>query len=210
MSIDGATKETYEKLQVGSNFERVIANVKNMVLLKKKMKSNFPEICFHFIVTKENFYEMPLFIKLVYSIDPDPKIINLVQFTKIIPFKENSALAPQVDEKVVNEALNLAKEFGNFRVDSFRMGKVEKKRICECLDWTVPFITVDGSVYPCCAYTEGNMREIMHKYAMGNVFKEDFKKIWSSDKFGDFKKMIHENKVPIECKIRNCPAYNVE
>lgn len=210
MSIDGASKGIYEKLQVGSNFERVIANVKNMFLLKKKMKSTFPEICFHFIVTKDNLYEMPSFIRLVHSINPDPKLINLVQFTKLIPFKENLELAPKFDENILAETLKVAKELGNFRVDSFRMGKEEKKDICECLDWTVPFITVDGTVYPCCAYTEGNMRGVMHKYAMGNVFEQKFKEIWYSKKFKDFRHAIHLNKVPFECKLRNCPAYKVD
>lgn len=210
MSIDGAIKHTYEKLQAGSNFERVIANVKNMIRLKKEMRSNFPEIGFHFIVTRDNFHEMPALIKLIHSINPDPRQINLVQFTKLIPFKENEALIPQVDEKVIDETARAAKEFGNFRISTFRLGKEEKKKICECLDWTVPFITVDGTVYPCCAYTEGNMRRIMHKYAMGNVFDQDFKDIWYSKKFKDFRRMIHLNQVPVECKIRNCPAYEID
>jgi len=210
MSIDGATKETYENLQVGSDFNRVIQNLKNMLRLRYQLHSNFPEICFHYIVTQQNFQEMPRFIELVHSINPDPKMINLVQFTKLIPFKENKFLAPKVSDDVIDETLSLAAKFGNFRIDTFRMGEEEKKQICECLDWTVPFITVDGTVYPCCAYTEGNMRQIMHKYGMGNVLEEDFKQIWYSDKFRNFRKTIHENKVPPECKIRNCPAYKVD
>lgn len=210
MSLDGATKETYEKLQVGSNFETVIAHVKNLLRLKKEMRSNFPEICFHFIVTRDNFHEMPAFIKLIHSINPDPKQINLVQFTKLIPFKQNVMLAPNIDEKVIEETVEIAREFGNFRLSIYRMGKEEKKKICECLDWTVPFITVDGTVYPCCGYTEGNMREIMHKYAMGNVFKQDFREIWYSKKYKDFRRMIHLNKIPVECKIRNCPGYKTD
>jgi len=207
MSLDGATKDTYEKQQVGSNFDRVIANVKNLVRLKKEMKSNFPEICFHFIVTKINFHEMPEFVRLIHSINSDPNQINLIQFTKLIPFKENLDLSPQVDEKILDETLQTAMKLKNFRISIYRMEKEEKKDICGCLDWTVPFITVDGNVYPCCGYTEGNMRKIMHKYAMGNVFKQDFKEIWYSKKFTEFRRMIHYNKVPIECKIRDCPAF---
>ncbi|MCK5628450.1 radical SAM protein, partial [Candidatus Bathyarchaeota archaeon] len=40
-SIDAATKETYEKIRVGSNFERVINNVTNIFQLKKKKKVSY-------------------------------------------------------------------------------------------------------------------------------------------------------------------------
>lgn len=210
VSIDGASKETYEKLQAGSNFERVLQNVGRMMALKKEKKSRFPEVGFHFIVTEDNYREMPDFIRMVHSLNPDPAVLNLVQFTKLIPFRENAYLTPHVAPEVFEETARLAKEFGNFRIDTFRMGSGEKKDICECLDWTVPFITVDGAVYPCCAFTEGNMRQIMHRYAFGNVFEDDFKNIWHSSKFKEFRKMIHENKVPRECKIRNCPAYKID
>ena len=45
-SIEGATKETYEKIRVGANYDKVIDNIKRFIQLKKEMKSPIPEICF--------------------------------------------------------------------------------------------------------------------------------------------------------------------
>ncbi len=147
---------------------------------------------------------------MVHSINHDPKIINLVQFTKLIPFKENEYLRPNVDQAVIDETLVKAKEYGNFRIDSYRMDEQERSSICECLEWEVPFITADGIIYPCCAFTEGNMREIMHKYAFGNIFETSFKEIWNSNEFREFANKMHRGEVPARCKIRDCPSYTVK
>ena len=207
MSIDGATKQTYEKQQLGSNFETIVKNVKQLTHLKKEMKSRFPELAFHFIVNKENVHEMPMVIDLIHDMTKQGKnILNVVQFTKMIPFKENKHLSiDKVPESIINETIKRAKGYNNFRL-SF-CNSDEKLPISECTAWTVPFITVEGDYYPCCAFTEGNVRNGIRKYLFGNLFKQSFKEIWSSK---EMKKLIwdmHNNKVPPVCAFRDCPMY---
>ena len=42
VSIDGATKETYERIRVGANFEKVIANVKRFSEMKRQRAAALP------------------------------------------------------------------------------------------------------------------------------------------------------------------------
>ena len=42
ISIDAATKETYEVIRVGSDFNRVVNNIKHFLEMKKERKLIFP------------------------------------------------------------------------------------------------------------------------------------------------------------------------
>ena len=206
MSIDGATKKTYEKQQAGSNFGLVVANVKRLIKLKKEIKSKFPELAFHFIVTEGNVNEMPDVIDLIYDLTKEGKgILNVVQFTKLIPFKENQYLKPYIPQKIIDETLRRANNYGNFRLSFCNIGK--KLPIEECTAWTVPFITVEGDYYPCCAFTEGNVRGKIRKYLFGNLFRQSFRDIWSSKEMKKLIWDIHKGKVPAVCGFRDCPMY---
>ena len=207
MSIDGATKKTYEKVQSGSNFEIAIKNAKRLIRLKKEMKSRFPELAFHFIITRDNVNEMPMVIDLIHDITKEGKnILNLIQFTKLIPFKENEFLRPHpIPKKIINETIRRAKKHGNFRLSFCNIGK--KLPIEECTAWTVPFITVNGEYYQCCAFTEGNVRDKIRKFLIGNLFKQHFKDIWYSKEMRKFIRDIHNKKIPPVCTFRDCPMF---
>jgi len=45
-SFDGYKKETYEKIRVGANFEKTLNNIKNFLLIKKKLKKKSPYTVF--------------------------------------------------------------------------------------------------------------------------------------------------------------------
>lgn len=61
-SIDGATKETYEKIRVGANFEKLIANLEKTLEFKKKYFKDL-NISANYVISKDNINEVPLFIK---------------------------------------------------------------------------------------------------------------------------------------------------
>jgi pyrroloquinoline quinone biosynthesis protein E len=65
-SFDGATKKTYEKIRVGSNFERVVGNIKKAVKLKKDTT-----ICMSIVVLKENINELKEFVDLAKGLGVD-------------------------------------------------------------------------------------------------------------------------------------------
>ena len=210
ISFDGATKETYEKSIVGSNFDKVLENIRMLVRLRNEMKSPFPEIHFQPIITKYNFHEMPKFIELIYELTKDAnQPTTEINFIKLIPFKENEWLAPEITEDVLRATEEAARKHKNLVVTSIRMSEEEHKPYIEdCVSWTVPFITVDGKVYACCAVTEGNFRAEARQHALGDLTKEDFRDIWKSQKFKGFVRAIHDGKDPwLCCGPRECPLF---
>jgi radical SAM protein with 4Fe4S-binding SPASM domain len=209
MSIDGATKETYERLMVGSNFERVINSARNLVRLKREIGSAFPELHFQPIITKYNVHEMPKLVELAHSIIGQDQPFCKVQFIQLIPFRENEYLMPEITDEILEATRDRAKELGNLKVEFVHMRKGAKRLINQCVAWTVPFITVDGTVYPCCTLTEGNIRHLVKEYALGNIFQKHYREIWYSQEFKNFRQMVHQGEAPLLCnKFRNCTLFD--
>ncbi len=211
MSIDGVTPEVVEKLQRGSNFNKVVGNARKLMEEKKKKKSRFPELGFTVVVTKDNVHQLADFIGLFESIVSDVQDVVFVQFIRLIPFEENEFLMPTYESLRKNRLL--ATEAAQKSPVKFRLNfehfdyLIEENKLpieC-CTAWIVPFLTVDGVVYPCCALTEGNMRSLVDPHAFGNVFEKDFKDIYNSSKFVKFREMLNNKQVPPLCHLyRDC------
>ena len=54
VGIDASTAETYSKLRVGGNFERTVANVNNLLDLKRKIGVSKPEVFVQYVITEDN------------------------------------------------------------------------------------------------------------------------------------------------------------
>jgi radical SAM protein with 4Fe4S-binding SPASM domain len=67
-SIDGCTKEVYEKIRLGGNFETVVDNIKKMQELKRAAGKNKPVIQIQMCLTKLNKHQAKDFTKFGKSI----------------------------------------------------------------------------------------------------------------------------------------------
>lgn len=72
VSIDGATKQTYESLRVGGKFEKVIENLKFLKEIK-----NF-DVHLHFVVQQKNYHEIEEIIELGLRYDVDKIHLNRI------------------------------------------------------------------------------------------------------------------------------------
>lgn len=78
ISVDAATKETYNKLRVGGNFDILLNNIKFLAELKKKKEL---KLVAAFVVQKENYREMPAFVQLMKNHDFDE-----VYFSRLVDY----------------------------------------------------------------------------------------------------------------------------
>jgi len=65
VSTYGASKKSFEKVCVGSDYELIEKNIKRFVELKKQMKKRFPILNFHYIITSESKDEILDFLDFV-------------------------------------------------------------------------------------------------------------------------------------------------
>lgn len=205
ISMDGATKETYEKIKVGCSFDRAVNNIRRFLELKKELGSPIPTLCFRFIVNKLNVHEMPKFVELIHSFG-DLGDDYSVQFAGVLKFKEIEHLyIERIPEDILNETVLRAKELG-IRV-SFSHS-TDSESISNCVAWAEPYIMIGGYVLPCCAILMSNKRDFLRKYAFGNLNEKSFKEIWNSERYKKFRKMVPRRggEVPILCA--GCRAYD--
>lgn len=206
ISLDAATKEIYEKIRVGSNFDLVVTNLKDFFRLKKEMKAHFPEIAFHFIVNKFNINEISQYLDLVRSITKGEN--EDVQVTRMLHnFKEVKDLFTEISTEMIKKINEKAKKM-NIKLSWSADVPQCKPPINECTEWIMPFIFVSGHVISCCAGNEAGQRNFQKETALGNVFETPFKEIWLGEKYKNLRRMLYQGKIPPSCK--NCCLYKAK
>jgi radical SAM protein with 4Fe4S-binding SPASM domain len=68
VSIDGATKPTYERIRRGASFDKLIANIQALNRAKGRLGSPCPVISFGFVMMRSNIEELPLLIQLAHDL----------------------------------------------------------------------------------------------------------------------------------------------
>jgi molybdenum cofactor biosynthesis enzyme MoaA len=75
LSIDGATKTTYELLRRGGSYEKIIENLESAKQLKQRYGFKF---ILHFVVQAENYQEMPAIVALAEKYGADRIWLNKI------------------------------------------------------------------------------------------------------------------------------------
>ncbi|MEE9543849.1 MAG: radical SAM protein [Thermodesulfobacteriota bacterium] len=210
LSIDGATKETYEKIKVGCDFDKVIDNLRYFVEKKRQLGQYKPDLNMRYVVIKENVHEIPMFIDLINSImDRKDMDVGTINFTGLLYFEEiKQWYVDSYPEEIVNE---IRKRVDNGVFFRFVNCSDETNPPPEdCYYWMEPYIMMGGYVMPCCSVMMSNQRPFLKKYAYGNVFEQDFKDIWNSERYKTFRKTITDPNAPIPALCAGCRGFNTK
>jgi radical SAM protein with 4Fe4S-binding SPASM domain len=110
-SIDGATRETYNSVRTGADFDEVLDNITRFSQARMAMPvDERPGMNFNFIMMKRTVSEGPRFVKLVKSLGGDHIVFNhLVAF----------------HPSLKNESLMEHREFANEHMDATRQAAAE-------------------------------------------------------------------------------------
>ncbi|MBL7057367.1 radical SAM protein [Candidatus Woesearchaeota archaeon] len=203
ISIDSHKKETYEQIRKGSDYEKVIANIKYLTYLIKKTNSKL-ELTLVIVIMNHNLKELPDYIKFFGSIGVENIKAQRVHIMDEYPEKKKKFVVKnkELSKKMHIKAIEEAKKNGvNLTFTTFYTEE-KKEKGCNW-PWLGPFIDVNGEVMPCCVI---NTPDIL---SFGNIFKEDFSKIWNNKKYQDFRKELRSKKKPALCKKMKCPYYTI-
>ena len=210
ISIDAATAETYQKIRVGCNFNRVVENVRKFIHLKREHKAVVPEISFRFIIMTHNVHEVPKFLDLVHSFGTmkDFGKGSRIDFVGNLEYPEVKNFSVyELPDDIIKETLEKAKNYG-FNV--FLSHTEPKKNPCieQCYAWLEPYVMMDGYVVSCCNTLMSNKRAFLKKHAFGHLKENSFTKIWNSERYRKFRETVNkkDRQVPIICT--GCRAYN--
>jgi MoaA/NifB/PqqE/SkfB family radical SAM enzyme len=201
LSLDGATKTTYEQLRAGANFDKVIANTRRLVQLKRELGKRHPEVKINTVVCLTNYRELPAIVELAHDIG-----IGMVQFVNIITFDSTTGLDTEsirVDvRRVFSGTVQRARQLGvRVKIELF-----DKLPVQECsFPWTRNFVTHDGYVHPCCYTTQTGDRTAQNRRSFGNLLERPFEELWNGAVYPDFRRKMLNGILPRACE--HCPKY---
>ncbi len=190
VSIDGATKETYEKIRIGANFYRTLSNLKELSV--NKTSDLFLDI--NYVINKENYFEVKDFS---YLVGPFVDAINY-KFIHISTPETSKLKLSDEEIKSTYELLNNIYTPSRIKIN---IGKPSKPYIhnMPCYNlWFGCYISPSGLVFPCCNFYE-------EKDSLGNLKTQSMKEIWNSDKYNTLRKKFKGHK-PTLCEY--CPGDN--
>lgn len=103
VSIDAATKETYEKIRRGGDFSKLKSNMEYAAMLRKSGQLSY--LRFNFVVQRENYKEIPAFILWGESLGVDEifftKILNWGTYSdkefETVSMMEKDGITPKVE-----------------------------------------------------------------------------------------------------------------
>ena len=211
ISLDAGTKETYERLKIGCNFDDVKRNIKKLISEKKRRKSPIPEMMFTFIAMKRNVHEIPDYVDLIANLGTRKGFGagSRVGVVRLLAFKQ--ILHLQIDDiptEIIDEAQRRAKRhnlFINFTGTNVREDLPEPT--C-CMAWMEPYIFMGGYISQCCAVFISNNRDFIRKYSLGNVFAKDFKEHWEAKPYRTLRYLINKPDQPIPIQCAGCRVFN--
>lgn len=87
VSMDGATKETYEHNRAGANWEKMMENLGYLCSLRKASNAHLEHIGLNFVVQENNFREIPQFVSMAKQLGVDA--VWFQKFTNWGTFTEN-------------------------------------------------------------------------------------------------------------------------
>ena len=202
LSLDGATKETYEQIRVGANFDKVVANARRLVEIKREMRKRRPEVKINTVVCSTNYRELPAIIELAHDMG-----IGMVQFVNVMIFENTASLnTTRVRQAVQNkfqDALDRARQLGVLvKIELF-----DKLPVQQCdFPWKRNFVTYDGYVHPCCYTTQTGDRAAQNQRSFGNLIAHQFQDFWNGDAYSAFRKKMQAGVLPRACE--HCPKFS--
>jgi MoaA/NifB/PqqE/SkfB family radical SAM enzyme len=202
ISVDGATKETYERIRVGANFDRVVRNIRRLIELKKEMNSKTPWTYMSMVCMKDNIHEFLKLIELgkdlgVAAVQPqymhfwgkDKETVVRVKGVNIkdeihakqnlfdnIPKDEMAEIRRMVNEKAAEVGIPLLRPFFEWETGD--------RTVCR-VPWVDTYITADGYAIPC--PIQGTDPRIEN---FGNLFEKSFDEIWNGDLIKNFRRRL--------------------
>ena len=189
ISVDGATKETYDKIRIPvakrlyqtDRLKNLEDNILRFMRLRSELKRDLPLVRLSFLAVNENKAEIQKFVEKWTG------IVDTIEVQKSITpsFEMNTANEKEIIEdwyKTLGEEPNTIN----------RIKDHKKKYSCR-EPWSQMSIYSDGSILPCCATFGRNI-------PIGNIHNETVKEAWHGLNMKMIRDGFRQNKPHRVCK----------
>ncbi len=198
VSLNAITPEEYALSFEGRSdiFERVVSNIKNLVLKKREKKHNLLEVAVSFVVHKKNISKAKHFVEFAEKLEVDRVIFNnLIDFGISGFEKENQLYKEDEETRGYFEELKKFLKNKKIKVNLPVLFSQEIKKKCP---WFFKNLSIDG------AGNVGGCGRVMNPSSeYGNVFKEG-KSVWNNQYFRKMRKVFLDPTIPLPKYCQSC------
>ncbi len=198
VSVDGATKETYERIRKGASFDRLMGNIETLVELRDSSKKNKPRIVFSLVKMEGNIAELPLLVDLAHRYQIEKVVATNLDCSNRASDERNKVISRKRNpfhEKIVDEAEKKADKYG-IEFYSYPLLLDETTPVCGSHPLETLCITWDGSISPCVNLSLPV--DVIHRMFcgeefelnplfFGNVNEESLLDIWGKEGYMEFR-----------------------
>lgn len=217
ISLDGASKETYEFVRDRARWEVVERNITSFVALLRARGAVRPRLSLVMVLMRRNLHELPAVVERaagwgiprvsVQGLSHDFSDAPPVAYTAIADYVNDqmvTALPHGEVEAVYERARAVAERAG---ID-LRLPRVEERVEPIAVDgvpvgcdwpWRGAYVTYSGTVLPCCMVMGTD------RIALGNINEAPFAQIWEGDAFRRFRAGLMNGDPHPVC--RGCSLY---
>ncbi len=196
ISMDGATKETFERIRKNGKFDMVVQNIRN--LIQKRGKAKDPVVSVWMVGTKDNIQEFPKLVQLCKSLG-----VDMLYLQHHLNFWGDSAVMQQLETLSINREqtkTGYTKEVDTILAEAQRVAKKVRQPLTiykgntlqqdeKCIwPWSSAYISADGYVVPCCIIANPAVKNF------GNLQTQSFKDIWNSKGYQQFRQTFIDGK----------------
>lgn len=203
VSIDGATKHTYESIRTNLSWEKLLDNLHTLAAIKSQKTKC--DLYWYFVAMRRNIEELPAAVEMAHRFGFHAVTVNFVIARRPLPLDESLLFHRDLANRCFDQARNRAIELGielkiprNFDLSlhphlNSRPGEV--LNLCT-QPWDHICVALNGDITTCCYLGE---------IVMGNLFDENFDHIWNGSKFQSLRKSIKTGSFEMPDRCRSCP-----
>lgn len=199
VSIAGASATTHERIRVGSDFAKLIDNVRRFIALRNARASATPKVEIFFLMAPGNLGELAAATELAADLGADELVATNLDYVMTPALDALRAWSETEAQPALHSALDAARAAAARTRIAFRPYPLERvpKAVCDLDPLRILFVSADGSVSPC-VYTALNGQSRIPRHfrgeqleiapvRFGNVNETPLAEIWNAPEYSAFR-----------------------
>jgi len=216
VSINSATRESFDRIMQVDCFDKVCENTKNLVDLKNRL-GKMTRVQFSCAINRLNIEELPLLVELSRDLGVDSinvmycrfypekiRHLNVTHEENLLHDKESLFYHQELSDRMIEETEVLAKKYGIgfLHEPLFKEDAPPQSCIWPVMELMVGF---DGEIYPC-GGSEVHLKEKVEKgiYNFGNALKEPIDSFWNNEYYLALRISSKKGQICLTPECRSC------
>jgi radical SAM protein with 4Fe4S-binding SPASM domain len=213
VSLDAARESTYASIRGAERFSQVIENLAVLTRMRHESHRSKPRVSAWMVGTQENVCDLPDMILLASRVGIDEVYLQRLVYPLDGPgygsASHDKAISDSMDEirEIVARSILLSRRL-NIRLtasglttppESLHRNSREEAPWRRCRrPWEVAYITAWGNLLPCCISPFSILD--YDSLILGNVFEQGLEKIWTGEKYLEFRRRHQSSDPPGSCR----------